>query len=217
MKTPRFLIAFFCLLAPLASDAGLLYTYNQLALRDLDEMSQLVQQKIKESRQSSGHVVVPLKEALQAVFARPNEDFMIEKILSSIRNELDEHQAYEESLRDLTTEALGALKNPKPFGAPVQVTYAVFLENLISEVRPRASEPFENGLLVQIRDAKIEITKQAKNERRLGMMKEVKSPSDLAAVVLKDLAEAEAARKKAAEEASKAEEKRKKEEEKQKK
>jgi hypothetical protein len=175
--------------------AGLLFTYSQLALKDLDQMNKLVQDKVTESRKSRGDRVVPLKEALQAVFSRPNDDFMIEKVLSPLKSELEEHDAYESALKSLVKEASGALKNPKAFGAVAQVTYAVFLENVIGEMKPKVAENFEKGILTDIRDAKIEISKEAKNERRVRMMKDVESPSALADVVLKAHEQAEAAKK----------------------
>lgn len=193
----------FLLVTPVAM-AGLLFPYNRLALKDLDQMTKLVKDKIQESRKEKADQIVPLKEALQAIYSRPNEDFLIEKIVSPLRNELDEHDAYEDTTRALVKEAIGALKNPKAFGGVAQVTYGIFLENLMAEMKPHAADNFEHSILVQIRDAKIELSKEAKNERRLKMMKELGSPSDVAAVILKESDEAEAKKKAAAEEAAKA-------------
>lgn len=185
------------------AQAGLLFNYSQLSLKDLDQMSKLIQIKINESRKAGGDQVIPLKEALQAVYSRSNEDFMIEKIISPLRNELDEHDAWNSSLDSLTKEAIGALKNTKAFKPVVQVTYLVFLENLISEVKPRGNEKFERGLLEKIAKAKIKVTKEAETERRLRVMKNTTSPSEVAENVLKKIdedakaqAEAEAKAKK---------------------
>ncbi len=185
------------------AQAGLLFNYSQLSLKDLDQMSKLIQVKINESRKAGGDQVIPLKEALQAVFSRSNEDFMIEKIVSPLRNELDEHDAWNSTLDSLTTEALGALKNTKAFKPVVQVTYLIFLENLISEVKPRGNEKFERGLLERIAKAKVKVTKEAETERRLRVMKNTTSPSEVAENVLKKIdeetkaqAEAEAKAKK---------------------
>jgi hypothetical protein len=167
------------------ANAGLLYNYSQLSLKDLDQMSKLVQNKINESRKAGGDQVIPLKEALQAVYSRSNEDFLIEKILSPLKTELDEHEAWDSSLKALTKEALGALKNPKAFKPVVQVTYLVFLENLISEVKPHATDKFERSLLEDVIKANIKVTKEAENERRLRVMKSTISPSVIAENVLK--------------------------------
>ena len=162
-------------------------------------MNKLVKEKIQESQSSKGNRVIPLKEALQAVYSRPNEDFMIEKVISPLKNELEEHNAYESSVKTLVTEAMGALKNTKAFQPVAQVTYAIFLENIVAEFRPKTTEKFERSILTTIRDAKIELTKEAKRERSLRMMKEIESPSDLAATALKAQDDADALRAKEAE------------------
>lgn len=200
MKTVMFIST---LLWCFAAQAGLLLNYSQLALKDLDQMSKLIQSKISESRKVGGDQVIPLKECLQAVFARPNEDFMIEKIISPLKSELEGHNAWESSITALVKEANGALKNPKPFKPVVLVTYAIFLENLIAEIKPKVGETFEAKILKQIQDAKIEIPKAAQNERRLRMMKELSSPSDVAREILENHAEAEKERLKAEAEAAK--------------
>lgn len=168
------------------ASAGLLFHYSDLALKDLDQMSKIVQDKVKESRKSKGEKVIPLREGLQAVFSRPNDDGMIEKIVSPLKNALDENDAWEPSIKRLVDEALGALKNPKAFQPVVQVTYLVFLENLVSEFKPKAHSEFEKGMLTKIRDEKIQITKEAKHERVLRMMREMTSPSVFAEEALKE-------------------------------
>jgi len=172
------------LLLTLTAQAGLLFSYNRLALKDLDQMNHLVLEKIKEAKGAGGNKTVPLKEALQAVFSRPNEDFLIEKVLPPLKNELEELGGWEHSVKALVKEALGALGNPKAFKPEAQVTYEVFLENLVSELKPKVSETFERSVIAQIRDAKIVLTKEAVSERKLRMMKDSISPSDLAQTVL---------------------------------
>jgi hypothetical protein len=75
------------------------------------------------------------------------------------------------------------------------VTYAVFLENLILEMRPKVKETFENAIITQIKDAKIEVTEKAQSERKLRVMKSLKSPSEVATLVLKEQEEKDAAEK----------------------
>lgn len=171
--------------------AGLLFPYSRLALKDLDQMNKIIQGKIAESQKASGDRVVPLREALQAVFSRPNSDFMIEKVLGPLKNELDDQGLWESALTALVREALGALKNTRAFSPEVQVTYAIFLENMVAEFKPRASDEFERSLLKQIRSAKIVITKEAQKERKLRMMAELMSPSEMADQILKPIEDAE--------------------------
>lgn len=170
--------------------AGLLFNYSQLALKDLDQMNKIVKAKIAESRKAGGNKAIPLKEALQAVFCRSNEDFMIEKLLPSIKVQLDELDEWEPSIKALTKEAIGALKNPKPFQPVVLVSYQIFLENIISEMKPRYSEDFEGSVLRQIRDAKIELPQAMVHERKLRVMRESVSPSVIAEKVIKEMEDA---------------------------
>ena len=200
MKTINYVIAVLTMSFSLQSSAGLLFNYSQLALKDLDQMNSLVMAKIKESRKSDSGKSVPLKEALQAVYSRPNEDGMIEKIVGPLRTELDELGVWEKSLNDLTVEALDALKNTLAFKPVVQVSYQLFLENLLIDMKPFVhKEGFERGLAEKIRDAKIDLTKESSSERRLRMMKSTISPSDLAKQILETAKKKEAANKKATE------------------
>ena len=182
MKTIYILLISFVL--SLQAQAGLLFVYSRLATKDLDQMNKIVQDKIKESRKEKADKSIPLKEALQAVFSRPNDDFMIEKIIGPLKSELEENNAWEHTINTLVKEATGALKNPKAFHADAQVTYIVFLENLVAEFRPKANENFERGVLMTIKKANIQVTKEAQAERQLRMMKQSQSPSELAEAVL---------------------------------
>lgn len=179
--------------------AGLLFKYHQLVVKDLDQMTAIVSEKIKESKKSYAGKIVPLKEALQAVLARPDDDAMIDKILPPLRTELEDQNSWEKAVNSLTDEALNALHVTRNFHGDVQVTYAIFLENLMAELKPVAYKGgFEKKLIEKIRDAKIEITKEASKESTLRRMKQTVSPSVIAEAVLKE-AEAKAAAIKAEE------------------
>jgi hypothetical protein len=166
----------------------LLFNYSQLLLKDLDQMNDMVLAKVEESKKSSSGKNVPLKEALQAVYSRPNDDQMIDKVVAPLRTQLDELDAWEKTLSQLTDEAINALKNPKAFKPVVQVTYMIYLENLLSEIRPYLrGAGFERKLAERIRGAKIEVTKEAANERSLRTMKKSTSPSELADKILTEV------------------------------
>ncbi|MBS1971258.1 MAG: hypothetical protein JSU04_13195 [Bdellovibrionales bacterium] len=184
------------------SSAGLLFTYSQLTLKDLDQMNDLAKKKVKEFKKD-GSVEI-LKEAVQAVYSRPNDDGMVEKVITPLRNELDENDQWETTMDALVQEAIGALKNPKAFKPVVQNTYAIFLENVVADFKPFAEkEGHERRVIKTIADAKIEMSKEAINERKLRTMSVHKSPSELASRVLSDVAKAEAEAKKAEEDAKK--------------
>jgi len=180
------IILFTILFCQSVAFAGLLYPYNRLATKDLDQMNKIIKDKIKESKSSAGNATIPLKEALQAIFTRPNQDGMIEKLLPSIKTELDEHDAYEKTFQTLVKEAAGALNNSKAFKKEALLSYLLFLENTVSEMKPKVAEPFENSILTQIRDAKIEYNSDLLKERKLRMLSELPSVSELADQVLKE-------------------------------
>ena len=170
--------------------AGLLYTYNQLTLKDLDQMSALVKNKLKESKSADAGKVVPIKEGLQAVFSRPNNDDMIEKISAPLRTVLEQEEATEKVFGELVAEAVNALTNTKNFKKEVQVTYAIFLENVISEFKPLLKKDgFEYTIVKKIADSSIELTKDAQRDRKLRLMQESTSPSEIAKRVLQDFEE----------------------------
>lgn len=172
--------------------AGLLYQYHQLTLMDLDQMTKLVQEKIKESKKADAPTV-PLKEAIQAVYARPDSDRMIDKVVGPLRLELQDLDQYERIMTELTEEALNALKHTKNFKPPVQVTYSIFLENLIADSRNLAAgeDGFERKILKKIKKAKVELTKEAKNERAVRGLTEARSPSEIVSDVLDSIEKAE--------------------------
>jgi hypothetical protein len=184
------------------SSAGLLYNYSQLTLKDLDQMNEMAQKKVKEFKKD-GSVEI-LKEGVQAVYSRPNDDAMVEKVITPLRNELDEQEQWETTMDALVQEAIDALKNPKAFKPVVQNTYAIFLENVISDFKPFAErEGHERKVIKMIRDAKIEMSKEAINERKLRTMSNHKSPSEIADQVMTNIGKMEAAAKKAEEDAKK--------------
>jgi hypothetical protein len=183
------------------SSAGLLYNYSQLTLKDLDQMNDMAKKKVKEFKKEKSPQV--LKEGVQAIYSRPNDDAMIEKVIQPLRSELEENDMWEGTIDELVQEAIGALKNPKAFKPVVQNTYAIFLENIIGDFKPFADKPgFERKELEKIRDAKIEMTKEAMNERKIRSMNTHKSPSEIASLSLDSIAKEEASRK--AEEAANA-------------
>lgn len=184
MKLKSLLIIFFI---SLCSQAGLLFNYHQLTLKNLDQMNSLVKSKIKESKAAYSGKVVPLKEALQSVLSRPDSDDMISKIIDPLRNKLEEEDAYEKVFEELIQEAINALKNTKNFKRDVQVTYAIFLENTLSEFKPDIKDDnFEMKMVKKIADSQIELTKDARKERQLRLMTEGSSPSEIARLILQD-------------------------------
>lgn len=185
MKKLKYALSLFAFVFCAQSQAGLLFNYSQLALKDLDQMSDLVSSKINESKKAQSGKMVPLKEALQAVYSRPNDDDMIEKVVGPLRSNLDELGDWEKSISQLTDEAINALRNPKAFKPVVLVSYVIFLENLLSEIKPFLKDKgFERALVERVRDAKITVPKEAMNEMKVRTMRTLVSPSEIAERIL---------------------------------
>lgn len=200
------------------------FPYNELLLKDLEQMESLVSKKIKEYEKSgetsptdsSGIVdvsessssdntddvadftedsaesstpsanVTPLKEALQAVYSRPNLDDMIQKVIAPLRTALENVDAWEKTTSSLIDEGLANLKNPKKVKPRVQATYAIMLDNFVNEFRVYAdADGFEKKMLEKIKKADIDLSKEARAEIKLRVLKEPVSPSELARVTLK--------------------------------
>lgn len=190
--------------------ASQFYPYNELLLKDLEEMSRLVSSKIKEyedagaSGASSGsdeivleddtssdgeapstEDLLPLRQALQAVYSRPNLDDMIQKVIGPLRSTLDGVDGWEKAISQLIDEGLVNLKNPKKVHPRVQATYSIMLDNLVSELKMYAKEQgFERQMLEKIKKANIKLTREAQSEIKLRVLKEPSSPSHLAEVSL---------------------------------
>lgn len=182
MKNILLLSIFVSLFSGSWVSAQSMYSYTRLALKDLDEMNAIIQGKLTESSNAMGDSKLPpLREALQAVFARSNEDLMIEKIITPLKNALEDLEAWESSMDLMVDDAIKGLKDPDKIKPVAQVTYLIMLENVLQEFKPKAQEKYEAGVINRIRDAKIELTKAAVKERKLKTMKNVKSPSEIAA------------------------------------
>lgn len=177
----------FIVLATGAVFADLKMNYSQLAPKDLDQMNQLVLEKLKESKKNNTSIE-PLKEAVKMVFSRPNEDGTVEKVLPLVKNPLSDQDEWESTVEALVDEAIGILNAPKDVSAKDQATYVIMLENMISEFKPELKKKgFEFRMVEKIANADVSLTKEAKNEKKLGMMRSTNSPSELAQKVIAGL------------------------------
>lgn len=194
MKNNNYFIVFFALISSFlltncASSekttevSQIRYGYKQLKLLDLDQMSALLQRKVKESKELNG-AVEPLFEGMLITYGRPNEDGMIDKVLPIIRYPLEDMGQWLPSLEQLTDHAINAMKSSE-VPASDQVTYGTVLENLVSELKPDfikqyESPGLESNLIERIARAEVQYSDRARSERKLNLMKSGLSPSILA-------------------------------------
>jgi len=148
-------------------------------------MVHYVSRKIAESRAAESDKVGPLRVGLRSVYSRPDDDEMIEKVIGPLRNEIDEVDSWDSVLSSLVNDAIGHIQNPGSQTPAEQFTQVVFLNNVIAENRPVARKPgLGHELIQRIYDANLTLSKQARNEGQLRLMKGVVSPSELAGKVL---------------------------------
>lgn len=172
-----------CSTSPSSSEPSQIrYSYNQLKLLDLDQMTSILMKKSKEAKDSGGYE--PLYQGLIICLGRPNEDGMVEKVLSIIKTPLEEANEYPNALSQLTEHSLLAIQNQELRTAD-QVTYGTILENLIAELKPefirQYEKPgYESELIEKIAAAKVEYSDKARAERKLNIMKGSLSPSVIA-------------------------------------
>lgn len=192
------------------------YQYNELMTKDYDEMQAVVNKNIKAAKkvalekQKEGDedggdqaAVAILRDTTQFVLSRPDKDFMVAKLMPLLRKELVNYGAFEDSLTTISTQAIMNLKSDK---APTSTkSTAVFvLENLMSEIQPELdSKPEFKKIVEEIRDAKIEVPRAVRTDRKLTSMFKTSSPSETAKELLKKLAASEKKKQKAAKEEAK--------------
>jgi hypothetical protein len=172
------------------------YKYNELMIKDYDEMLAMVQEMArkahdatsKEDTGGEGEAVEWYGRSLKLVFSRPDSDNMVAKLVGEVRRDLQGFNAYEDTIAGIAEEAI---RNASDSGLPVSVqsTALVILENIGGEIRPSV----ENGnadmrrIMERIRDADLRISSDVKKDRRLRGMFLTKNPSDEARSLLKQI------------------------------
>ena len=157
-------------------------SYSRLQLMDLDQMSDLMQQKVRQFKSTNS--LEPLQEGLQACLSRPDEDGLLEKVISIIKNPLEDNDAWESTIEEIVTNSIRLLKSEGAQPSD-QVTSAVVLENIIAEFKPSffkqyLSPAFETRIIERIATAEIEFSKAALSERKLNLMRSTSTPSAIA-------------------------------------
>lgn len=171
------------------------FKYNELMIKDYDEMSNMVTTMVNKAKDLAGEdgsqnedeVVRELRQALKLIFSRPNSDNMVAKLVPEVRRVLVGFNAFESSVAAVANEAVGIVKNED---APVSVksTALFVLDNVLSEIRPEAeANPNMRQIIENIKNARLSISDDVKKERKVRGMFSSKSPSDIARDMLKKI------------------------------
>jgi len=169
------------------------YKYNELMIKDYDEMLEMVQSLVSKAKTAAGEdgtanedeVVGYLREALKLIFSRPDSDNMVAKLVPEARRMMIGFNAYESSVDAIAQEALTAVKS-KDAPASIQSTSLFILENILAEVAPEVGQNAQIKATVQkIKDGNIKVSDEVKKERKIRGMFSTKNPSDIAKDILK--------------------------------
>lgn len=199
----HFILSVFCLIASIgladSANAGTKVEYDSssLLLKNTDQIGEMLKKKIRaaqaiQSKQEDNddgaleaepEAIENLKDALRIVLARPDQDGARSGLYLRVRRELSDLNALDQTLVDLTEEAIQELRNQD--GPRRTATYVVILENLMAEIRPEMrTNPTFRKVVERIRDAKISIEDKAKVKTLLRSMSLPVSPSETAAKIL---------------------------------
>src|SRR3989338_10556957 len=148
-------------------------SYSRLKLMDLDEMTEILQEKVRVYKRTNSSE--PLQEGLEICLSRPDEDSLVEKTLSIVKNPLDDIDEWESSINALVDKSIANLKTDGVHPSD-QVTSGVVLENIIAEFKPDLmkqyeSPGFEARIVERIAGADVEYSKAAISERKLNLMR----------------------------------------------
>lgn len=178
-----------CVSAPVqVQEPQLPYSYAQLKLLDLEQMSDLIQQNMNKYKKTGEARYI--EEALVVCLSRPNSDSMVEKLIESIRYNLETNELWEGSVSALVQKSINRLNDPST-AVSDQVGYLILLENLIAEFKPEfvkqyQSPQFESRIIEQIAKSEIEVSREADSESRLNLMAAQKSPAEIAESLVED-------------------------------
>jgi hypothetical protein len=177
-----------------SSSIGVSYKYNELMIKDYDEMLEMVQSFVNKAKSAAGEdgtanedeVVGYLREALKLTFSRPDSDNMVAKLVpESRRMLLGFNNAYEGSVAVIAEEAIRNVKS-RNTPASIQSTSLFILENIMGEITPEVPGNAQLRTVAQkIRDANLKVSDEVKKERKIRGMFSTKNPSDIARDILK--------------------------------
>ncbi len=172
-----------------------MFKYNELMIKDYDEMLHMVQGLLEKARAVGSNssdenvddeqAIEHLREAMKLIYSRPNSDNMIAKLNPEIRRELVGYNAYEKTINSLTLEALGVAMNENAASSQ-RATAFFMLENILGEIRPEVSNNAGLRKAVEtVKKAELEIPDDVRKDMKLRGMFKTRNPSELAAEVLK--------------------------------
>ena len=138
--------------------------YNFILLKRMNEekMANLVERLVAKGELGQAPIKESLMEALKLSMSRPNEDKVLNLLLSRIIPAYPTEQDFVKALVQVVKRSVDVLKNPEGVKDEIQVTHIVILENYMSYFNPqiKKSKLIKKGFEI-IRDAEIKVTDEA--------------------------------------------------------
>jgi len=187
-----------------STSVGPNYKYNELMIKDYDEMLEMVQSFVLKAKEAAGEdgtanedeAVAHLRNGLKLILSRPDSDNMVAKLVPEVRRMMLGFNAYEPSVAMIADEAIEYVdsRNAAP---SIQSTSLFILDNVLGEIRPEVETNVQlRQVAERIRDAGLSVSKDVQKERKIRGMFGTKSPSDTARDILKRIEEKNKAAKK---------------------
>lgn len=158
------------------------FTYKSLKILDLDQMTDILREKANDYKVNNR--IQALKEGVLIAYSRPNEDVVLDKIISIVKTNLEDNGEWESCVLQIVRQSIAILKNDSTT-AINQVTATIVLENVLSESKPAfvqqyQSSGLETQIIERIADADIKLSKNTEHEKQLNQMRGGGSPSQIA-------------------------------------
>jgi hypothetical protein len=148
-------------------------TYKNLKLNDLDQMMDLMYEKINDYKKTDQ--IQKLKEGALIAYSRPDEDRTLEKVISLVKNPLEDNGEWENTIEAMVQQNIVRLNDEKA-DPVIQATAGVILENMISDFKPLFIKQYKSGGF----ETDMMYSKLTKAERKLNLMRMNSSPSEIA-------------------------------------
>lgn len=196
------------ILYPSLCMAGLKYPSEKLKIMDIETLQRIVSTNLSKAQNALHNTgteqegpatdseqlltkeegATLIKESIELVFAKPDQNNATSTIFRGIETVAIEYGGSFSFVEGVVQDALDSLDKEGKDKALLrdQNTYIYILNNLMSEVRPQATEEDSKyyKLVKTIRDADIDFSDSLKSHRLLNSMAQTLNPSKVAATIV---------------------------------
>ena len=166
------------------------YDYQQLMVKDYEEMEQIIKKQIassrkalKEDNETAAGALAQLKKGLTILFMHPS-DGTNSTLVALLKAEILNYAAFWRIMSDMVRDSVHILQSSS-YSTPQQASHLYVLENVLSYIRSTNEAEFDQ-ILDFIAKAKVLVSESINSHRLLNASRSPSpSPSSLAAAMLK--------------------------------